>query len=45
MIVVVLIAGLSLLVACGASVLLGAPRASDQAHPALPIIIQIRIFY
>jgi hypothetical protein len=45
MIAVVLIAGFSLFLACGASVLIGAARASDQVHPASPVIIQIGIFY
>ena len=45
MIPVVLIAGLSLFLACGASVLIGAARASDQAHPSPPTLIQIGIFY
>lgn len=45
MIPVVLIAGLSLFLTCGACALIGASRASDQQHPASPAIIQIGIFY
>lgn len=45
MIPVVLIAGLSLFLACAASVLIGAACASDQAHPTSSAIIQISIFY
>ena len=45
MIPVVLIGEVSLYLACGASVLIGAARASDQVHPASPVIIQIGIFY
>ena len=45
MIAVVLIAGFSLFLACGAFVLVGAARASDQLHPASPAISQIGIFY
>ena len=45
MISVVLIAGLSLFLACAASVLMGGSRASDQVDPTSPAIIQIGIFY
>jgi hypothetical protein len=45
MIPVVVIAGLSLLLACGASVLIEAGHASDQPYSAPPTIIRIGIFY
>jgi hypothetical protein len=45
MVSVVLIAGISLFLACGASALIGSGRAADQAHPSAPTIIRIGIFH